>query len=111
MLLALRIEGRSQLVVDAKYKRYDQHAVGSDDVHQLLTYAYGYLWPGALPRAVIIHPTELGSNLPRITVWDPSGRQSLIGVVGLGVQQSPQQATIALTQALTAVCCSRVIHE
>lgn len=68
VLLRLRPDDQSHLPVDAKYKRYDQHAVAPDDIHQLLTYAHSYRSSGQIPRALIVHPAELGSVHRSITV-------------------------------------------
>jgi len=105
VLLRPRPDDRSQLPVDAKYKRYDQHAVAPDDIHQLLTYAHSYRGPGEIPRALIVHPAELGSVHRSITVRAPSGHLGTIDVVGLDVHQSPQQTVPALTSALRSVLC------
>lgn len=102
VLLRLRPDDQSHLPVDAKYKRYDQHAVAPDDIHQLLTYAHSYRSSGQIPRALIVHPAELGSVHRSITVRAPSGHLGTIDVVGLDVHQSPQQSVPALTSALGA---------
>jgi 5-methylcytosine-specific restriction enzyme subunit McrC len=101
VLLRLRPEDPALLPVDAKYKRYDQDAVGNADIHQLLTYAHGYRRAGEVSRALIVHPAALGSSHRSITVRAPSGRPSVIDVVGLDVRQTPQQCVTELTEALT----------
>jgi 5-methylcytosine-specific restriction enzyme subunit McrC len=102
VLLRLRPDDQSRVPVDAKYKRYDQQAVDAADIHQLLTYAYGYRRADEVPRALIVHPAELGSVCRSVTVRAPSGQLSVIDLVGLDVQQSPQQGITALTRALAA---------
>ncbi len=86
--------------MDAKYKRYDQHVVAPDDIHQLLTYAHGYRPSGEIPRALIVHPAELGSVRRSITVRAPSGHLGTIDIVGLDVRQPPQHGITELTKAL-----------
>lgn len=100
VLLRLHAEDESRVPIDAKYKRYEQSAVDSDDLHQLLTYAHGYRHVDEAPRAFIVHPTEHGSVRRRVTVRDPLGRLSIIDLVALDVQQSPQQGVVELARAL-----------
>ncbi|MPZ65693.1 MAG: PE-PGRS family protein [Pseudonocardiaceae bacterium] len=100
VLLQLRADDPSLLAVDAKYKRYDEHVVDSADVHQLLTYAHEYQAPDGLRRAVIVHPSGLGSTQRTITVRGPSGHLGTVDIVGLDVGQPPPECVAKLSQAL-----------
>ena len=52
-----------EVALDAKYKRYDISKVASGDVYQAFLYAYAFSTAsaGALPRAVLIHPSAHAS--------------------------------------------------
>lgn len=80
VLLQLRADDPSLLALDAKYKRYDEHGVDPADVHQLLTYAHGYQRSDAIPRALIVHPSGLGSTQRIVTMRAPSGKLGTIDV-------------------------------
>jgi 5-methylcytosine-specific restriction enzyme subunit McrC len=83
------------LAVDAKYKRYDQHAVSNSDVHQLLTYASSY-GSGGVPRTVIVHPSGADTATRRVSVRGPAGSLGVIDVVGLSVAESPEANVLRL---------------
>jgi 5-methylcytosine-specific restriction enzyme subunit McrC len=78
---------RVLLPVDAKYKRYDRHGVGADDIHQLLTYGVGHA-----SDAVIIHPRPGGHATRTLQVEGPRGRLGTIRVLGVGTCAPPEQA-------------------
>ncbi|WP_330336871.1 McrC family protein [Streptomyces sp. NBC_00557] len=82
---------RALLPVDAKYKRYDRHGVGAEDVHQLLTYSAAYT-PGDDRRAVIVHPRAGGHSYRALRVDSPRGRLGNIHVLGIGTHALPQEA-------------------
>ncbi|ATW51104.1 McrC family protein [Streptomyces peucetius] len=78
---------RVLLPVDAKYKRYDRHGVGADDIHQLLTYRAGHA-----SDAVIIHPRPGGHATRTLRVDGPQGRLGTIRVLGVDTCAPPEQA-------------------
>ncbi|MCS7482732.1 McrC family protein [Umezawaea endophytica] len=87
------------LAVDAKYKRFDRHAVHRDDIYQLLAYASAYRAPG-IPRAVIVHPTCGVPVNQRQRVEFRLSPLAHIDVVGTAVDQHPADGVPRLAEAL-----------
>ncbi|MTE21645.1 PE-PGRS family protein [Streptomyces sp. TRM43335] len=84
-------DSRTLLPVDAKYKRYDRRAVGSADIHQLLTYIGGYASNPA-STAAIVHPDPSGHTRRVLRVDGPHGRLGTIDVIGIDTRASPGEA-------------------
>lgn len=90
---------RALLPLDAKYKRYDQHAINAGDVHQLLTYSAGYT-ASTHPQAVIIHPSPAGPSHRTLRISSPQGTLGSIHVLGIDTHAPPQQAAQWIRSAL-----------
>ncbi|WP_203933840.1 McrC family protein [Virgisporangium ochraceum] len=76
------------LPVDAKYKHASTRAIDSSDLHQLLTYAAAYPMPPP-PRAIVVHPADLGWTRRRVAVAGPRGPLGEVLVVGVDIRQHP----------------------
>jgi 5-methylcytosine-specific restriction enzyme subunit McrC len=87
------------LAVDAKYKRFDRHAVHRDDIYQLLAYASAYRSPGT-PRAVIVHPTGGDPVNQRQRVELRQSPLAHIDVIGVAVGKHPADGVPQLAEAL-----------
>jgi 5-methylcytosine-specific restriction enzyme subunit McrC len=74
--------------IDAKYKIPTTQIVGSDDLHQLLTYACAYPMP-APPRAMIVQPSTAGWTHNWVSVTGPQGLLAKILVIGVDTHQHP----------------------
>lgn len=87
--------------VDAKYKRYAEKDVSSEDRHQLLTYIAGYTGQDA-PLALVVHPAPNGPTRRVLRVEGPRGRLGLIEVLGLDTRAAPKDAAKPLRKAIAA---------
>ncbi|HET6482606.1 MAG TPA: hypothetical protein VFG35_21575 [Actinoplanes sp.] len=70
--------GPWRLVVDIKYKLYDERNVEPGDLYQAFLYAQALARPGAYPQvptAVLIHPGE-ALSVHRVLVRDAAGRSA-----------------------------------
>jgi 5-methylcytosine-specific restriction enzyme subunit McrC len=56
LLIESHDEPPSRLVLDAKYKLYDEKKIGSADIYQSFLYAFAYAMPGTLPQSLLIYP-------------------------------------------------------
>lgn len=75
------------LPVDAKYKRYDLHKVGSGDVYQAFAYAHAFPRADGLePDVVIVHPSEGAATVVDLTVA-AQHRPTHLRVVGLDLTE------------------------
>jgi 5-methylcytosine-specific restriction enzyme subunit McrC len=74
----LLMRGPWQLVVDIKYKLYDERNVEPGDLYQAFLYAQALARPGPhpqLPTTVLIHPGE-ALGLHRVLIRDATGRSA-----------------------------------
>ncbi|MBC3982715.1 PE-PGRS family protein [Streptomyces sp. AC536] len=87
------------LVVDAKYKAYQDGTVKPSDRHQLLTYIAGYTDPST-PLALIVHPAPDGPTRHLLRIEGPRGVLGRIEVLGLDTRTTPEQAAGPLRAAI-----------
>jgi 5-methylcytosine-specific restriction enzyme subunit McrC len=96
--------GPQRLVVDAKYKTYDEKRLGSSDIYQSFLYAYAYSSPlTATPEAMLLYPASLQGATP-IQLQIRSLAQHVgaqIQAVGIRIPQALQEVRIGIAGPTT----------
>ncbi|MEO3972528.1 PE-PGRS family protein [Streptomyces sp. CAU 1734] len=95
------------LTIDAKYKRYVEKNVSSEDRHQLLTYIAAHTDPTD-PLALVVHPAPNGPTRHVLDIAGPRGRLGLIEVLGLDTRAAPRDAADPLLRAIARFAGSAV---
>ncbi|MFH8616696.1 PE-PGRS family protein [Streptomyces sp. NPDC017979] len=95
------------LIVDAKYKKYEDRRVGSADRHQLLTYIAGYTAPDSA-LALVVHPSPHAATRRTLRIEGPRGRLGVIEVLGLDTRVPPGDAAEPLRKRIEKFAASAV---
>lgn len=109
LLVESYAEPRRRLVMDAKYKLYDEKKISSADIYQSFLYAFAYAMPETLPQSLLLYPSGSSRTESKVIRVKHQSARRLAQIEAVGIHlpsilDELTQQTRPQIQSLQTLC-------